>query len=342
MSPQPDVAVTLPLDQLAPDAQLAYARAAQERGYSACWLAEGANMDSFTLAGALAGATDLPIGTAIVPIYNRTPMVLSMSAAAASHLSGGRFTLGLGVSSEPIVSGWNGLAMERPLQRMRETVHVVRRLLDGERVTFEGETLNVTGARLLAPPAQRVPIYLAALNRRMLRLAGEIADGVIVNLLAPRQIPLLLAPLREGARAAGRDPDEIDVVLRLPLLVGAGVEERRAGARAHFGPYVAAPGYNRFFRSIGFEADAIAVQEAYARRDRDAVQAAIGDELADALVAGGTPAQCRERVAEYGRRGVRTVIAFPIDDSAQGCWTALDALAPRPVGQSHEPVGGRA
>jgi probable F420-dependent oxidoreductase len=324
----PDMAFTLPLDALPATQQLEYARLAETLGYTGCWLLEGANFDSFSLAGALARTVSLPIGTAIVPIYNRTPMLLAMSAASLSHLTGGKFTLGLGSSSEPIISGWNGLPLERPLQRMRETLGVVRRLLDGERVSFEGETLRIRNAALLAPPYNHVPIYLGALNQRMLRLAGEIADGVVINLLAPEQVPLLLDPLFDGALAAGRDPEQIDVVLRLPVLVGVSLDERRARARGHFGPYVAASGYNKFFRSIGFEREANAVREAYERRDRRAVEAAITDELADALVTGGDVERCRARILDYGRYGVRTVVIYPLVQSEADCRAALLELAP--------------
>jgi probable F420-dependent oxidoreductase len=338
----PDVAFTLPLDALPPAQQLDYARHAESLGYAACWLLEGANFDSFSLAGALARTISLPIGTAVVPIYNRTPMLLAMSAAALSHMTDGRFILGLGSSSEPIISGWNGLPLERPLQRMRETVEIVRRLLCGERVTFEGETLRIRGAALLAPPNRRVPIYLGALNRRMLRLAGEVADGLVINLLAPEQVPLLLDPLYDGAAAAGRDPEQIDVVLRLPLLVDAGLDERRAQARAHFGPYVAATGYNRFFRSIGFEREANAVREAYERRDRRAVEAAITDELADALITGGAIEACRSRIRDYGRYGVKTVVIYPLVENADDCLSALEQLAPSRACSDVSDQGSRA
>jgi len=170
------------------------------------WLAETSGPDSFALGGAIAAATSrVTLGTAIVPAYNRTPAVLAMSAATLADLSQGRFVLGLGSSSHAIIEDWNGLPFELPLTRLRETVTVVREALAGGKTGFQGKTLRSRGFRLGNPPARPVPIYLAALREKMLALAGEIGDGVIVNLFPVTALPKMLAAYREGAAAAGRD-----------------------------------------------------------------------------------------------------------------------------------------
>jgi alkanesulfonate monooxygenase SsuD/methylene tetrahydromethanopterin reductase-like flavin-dependent oxidoreductase (luciferase family) len=215
---------------------------------------------------------------------------------------------------------------------MRETALVVRRLLAGEKVTFTGETLHIENARLDAPPAKPPPIYMAALNKKMLRLAGEVADGVILNLFGPEHLSTVLEEVAAGAESAQRDLSDIEVVIRLQVAVNASPESGRALARAAFGPYIAASGYNTFYRWIGFEREAEAVAEAMQQGRREEVKAAISDELADALVVHGSPADCHHRFGEYLQRGADTIVTMPLATSAEGCWETLSALAPRSMG----------
>jgi probable F420-dependent oxidoreductase len=324
-----DLGFTLPLIPLPPSDQLTYAQAAESLGYSSCWLGEGANFDSFSLGGAIAARTSLQLATSIVPIYNRTPMILAMSAAALAHMTESRFILGLGSSTPNMMSGWNGVPLERPLLRMRETISVVRRLLRGEKVTFTGETLHIENARLDAPPRNPPPIYIAALNKKMLRLAGEVADGVILNLLGPQHLPLLLAEVAAGAEVAGRDRTEIDVVVRLQIVADVSREEAHARARSTFGPYIAAPGYNTFYRWIGYDEEAKAVAEAMRSGRRSDVEKVITDDLADALVVYGSVTDCRRRFDEYRTAGADKVVTIPLAKSRDECWRTLCALAPR-------------
>ena len=155
------LAITLPVPFLSARESLELGvRAEREWGYDAIWLAETNGPDSFTLAGALAAATSrLTLGTAIVPVYNRSPAVLAMSAGSLAQLSGGRFVLGLGSSSHAIIEGWNGLAFERPLGQVREAVAIVRQALAGQKTDFGGELLRSAGLRLGLLP--HPPIFLS-------------------------------------------------------------------------------------------------------------------------------------------------------------------------------------
>jgi probable F420-dependent oxidoreductase len=320
---------TLPLPQLRPSDQVAYAEAAESLGYASCWLGEGANYDSFTLGGAVAARTSLHLATSIVPVYNRTPFVLAMSAAALAHMTSSRFILGIGSSTQYMMGSWNGVPVERPLLRMRETVHVLRGLLRGEKVTFAGETLRIENARLDVPPPQPPPIYIAALNKKMLRLAGEVADGVILNLLGPEHLPLLLAEIGVGAEDAGRQRSDVEIVIRLQVAPDVPCQEARTRARSTFGPYIAASGYNTFYRWIGYSADAEAVMEALRAGRRDDVQNAISDDLADALVVYGSVAECHRRFDEYRAAGADAITIIPLATSREECWRTLVSLAPR-------------
>ena len=240
------LAISLPLPFLTSRDCVALAQKAEsEWGYDAIWLAETAGPDAFALAGALAQATRrATIGTAVVPVYTRTPAVLAMGASTVAQLSGDRFILGIGSSSHAIVEEWNGLAFDRPLLRVRETVAALRQALAGERTDFVGETVRSRGLRLGSVPARPVPIYVGALREKMLALAGEVADGLCVNLFPVSALPKMLAANRTGAQRAARDASRDEVVCRFQVTVTDDLPAARNLARLAFSAYIAAPVYN--------------------------------------------------------------------------------------------------
>lgn len=324
------VAITLPAPFLSARECVELARRAeQEWGYDAIWLAETNGPDSFTLAGAIAAATSrITIGTAIVPVYNRTPAVLAMSAASLAEISEGRFVLGLGSSSHAIVEGWNGIPFELPLTRVRETVAVLRQALAGKKTDYQGRTLRSRGFRLGSVPQQPPPIYLAGLREKMLELAGEIGEGLIVNLFPVTALPRILAAYRRGAAAAGRDGGGDEVVCRFQVGVTEDVEAARGLVRMIFGAYVAQPVYNRFFAWCGFEDEARAVAEAFSRGDRAASTTALSDDLVDRVTILGPAGRCREQLAEFVAAGVTTSVISPLATDARGVAATFEAFAP--------------
>jgi probable F420-dependent oxidoreductase len=328
------LAISLPLPFFPPRACVELARTAErEWGYDAIWLAETNGPDSMSLAGALALATErATLGTAIVPVYNRTPAVLAMTAATLAGLSGDRFVLGLGSSSHAIVQDWNGVPFERPLLRVRETVAVVRQALAGGKTGFAGETVRSRGLRLGFAPKRPVPIYLAALRERMLELAGEIGDGLIVNLFPVTAMPRILAAFRRGAARAGRDASRAEVVCRFQVAVTDDVAAARNLIRLAFAGYVAQPVYNAYFRWCGFEAEAAAVAEAFARGDRAASSAAMTDAMIDRIAILGPAARCREQIAGFVAAGVTTPVISPLATDAAGVRAVLEAFAPARLG----------
>jgi probable F420-dependent oxidoreductase len=324
------LAISLPLPFLGPRACVELARTAErEWGYDAIWLAETNGPDSASLAGALAVATErATLGTAIVPVQTRTPALLAMTAATLAGLAPGRFVLGLGSSSHAIVEGWHGLPFEQPLARVRETVAIVRAALAGEKTDFAGRTVRSRGLRLGYVPERPVPIYLAALRERMLELAGEIGDGLVVNLFPVTAMPRILAAWRRGAARAGRDASGGEVVCRFQVAVTDDVPAARRLIRLAFAGYIAQPVYNAYFRWCGFEAEAAAVAEAFARGDRAASAAAMTDALIDRIAILGTADRCREQIAGFVAAGVTTPVIAPIATDAAGVRAVLEAFAP--------------
>jgi probable F420-dependent oxidoreductase len=324
------LAITLPCPGLsARDCVELAVKAEQEWGYEAIWMAEVSGPDSFSLAGAIAQSTSrVEIGTAIVPIYNRTPAVLAMSAATLADLSEGRFRLGLGTSSHAITEQWNGVPLEKPLARTRETVTILRQALAGGKTDFEGDTLRSKGFRLGVRTKEPVPVYLAALREKMLGLAGELGDGLILNLFPLDALPKILSTWRTGGERVGRDVSGSEVVCRHQVGLGADLDAMRNVVRMAFGGYVAQPVYNAYFRWCGFEKEARAVAEAFAARDRAATMAAMTDDLVDRIAILGDEDACREQLAGFVAGGITTPVLAPLAADREGIERIYATLAP--------------
>jgi probable F420-dependent oxidoreductase len=302
------------------------AGAARACGYEEIWLAEVNGGDAYAIAGALAvGVPGMRIGTAVVPAQTRTPLVHAMAALSLSQLTAGNFILGIGLSSPNIVRDWGGQPYDRPLERLREHIQVLRKMLAGEKVEFDGETLSVKRFRIGGSANGEVPIYLGALNEGSLRMTGELCDGVVLNMVPERALPQILGAVRAGAEAAGRDPAQIEVVSRLHVMLTDDAAMGRNLVRGVFGAYAATPGYNRCFEWIGFREEARQIRESFAKGDRKAVAAAVTDELCDAMAVVGNAETVRARIRAYAEQGVDVCVVNPIADpaSARGVIEAL-------------------
>src|SRR3989442_2356119 len=198
---------------------------AEALGFDSVWVPEAWGTDAISLLGALAARTQrIRLGTGIVNVFSRTPALLGQTAATLDLISNGRFILGLGTSGHQVVSGWHGMRFDRPLQRMRETVEIVRRVLRQERLRFDGEIFTLDqGLKLLARPVRpTVPIFLATLTPAGLRLTGEVADGWVPTLFSPDPLDLFRPQLEAGGPPPrpAPDPPRIAPLLSVPLHAG--------------------------------------------------------------------------------------------------------------------------
>src|SRR5579884_3793893 len=261
-------------------------RLAESLGYETVYVTHIAGRESLTVLTAYALATStIRVGTGVVPIYTRTPATMAQTAATLDELSHGRLTLGLGVSHRPVVEGWHGQTIDKPVAEMREYASIVRAILRGERPP-QGEKWR-TGFQLAGvPAAPRLPIYIAGLSPAMLRLAGEIADGVVLWLCNPRYIEQVVVPeIAAGREKAGKSLEGFDVVAAVP---GAATQDREgayAAMRKDLIPYFGLPFYRAMIERTGF-GDEIAAYDA-AAGDLEAMQAAISDRFLDELTAVG-------------------------------------------------------
>jgi len=306
--------LTLPLGGNAAGA-VEMARTARAQGVEEIWLAEVNGGDAYAVAGALAaGVPGMRLGTAVVPAQTRTAMVHAMAAMSLSQLTNGNFVLGIGLSSPNIVRDWGGQPWGQPLARMREHVEVLRKALASERVDHDGKTMKLKRFKLGGPVVGKVPIYLGALNEQMLRLTGELCDGVILNMVPEHALPQILGAVRAGAEAAGRDPGALEVVSRLHVVMVEDAALGRNLVRNVFGAYAATPGYNRCFKWIGFQQEAREIRERYAKGDRGGVASAVSDALCDAMAVVGNAETVRRRVRAYAEQGVDVCVINPIAD----------------------------
>jgi probable F420-dependent oxidoreductase len=280
-------------------------RRAEAAGYDDLWTGETNGSDGFTpLALAATWTERMRLGTGVVNPFTRGPAVLAQHAASLADASGGRFVLGLGSSSDVIVERWNQRTFEKPLSRVRETVPVLREILAGGR--------GPGGFRLETPPAEPVPIVIAALRDRMLRLGGELGDGTFVNFLPLSATEHVVERIREGADG----PTEI--VCRFFCVPGEGLDV----ARFMFAAYGTVPVYEAFFRGLGW-GDAIdPMVEAWRAGDRKLALERVPEELIREIFILGDPDAMKERLHAFADRGITTLVLTPIGADL------IDELAP--------------
>lgn len=306
--------LTLPVPGLPiADTTVPLARLAEELGFTDIWSAEVDGTDGLSTLAAIAVTTEtLRLGTAILPVFSRPPALYAMSAANLQALSRGRFVLGLGTSTSIVIGRWMGIPFEKPLTRTRETVAILREALAGKKVSFEGETVTAQGFRLTADPGAAVPIYIAALGPKMLRLAGEIADGVILYLFTPNGVRDAVAQVHEGARAAGREPEQIDVVIRIPVAVDEDEEFLLFMMRRMTAAYAMVDVYNASVTRQGFGEEARLLSELWRAGDRDGAAQAVTEEMLEQFYIFGDRDRCVTKIQAFREAGVKTPVIMPV------------------------------
>jgi probable F420-dependent oxidoreductase len=309
------IAVTLPGGPKVQDT-VDRVRWAEANGYDDAWFGDGGAPDALTTTAAIAHHTQrLRLGVAVTPVFTRTPAVLAATANALGQILPGRFVMGLGASSQNMMDGWHGVPLEKPVTRVKETAIMVKSMLAGEKSNFDLETLRSHGyvqGKLDVP----VPVYMAALRSGMIETAAEFSDGVIFNLWPKRALPKMIEHVRIGARRAGKDPAQVEVVNRHMVLVTDDKDSARARFRAAFAPYYATPVYNNFLAWAGYEEAAAVIRQGWLEKDRGKTTGAISDEMVDEIAIIGGEEECRERLKWCAETGIHTHIIAPLGGAA--------------------------
>jgi probable F420-dependent oxidoreductase len=308
MMPNAPLGVTFAsLMPLGPPLAVATARRAEELGYRSFWTAETTGPEAFSiLTAAAAAAPSLDLGTGVLALQLRTPPLAAMSAATLQALHPEReVVLGIGISSPVVTERWHGVPYgDRPLDRVREYVTLVRACLSGERVDFDGDFWTVKGFRLGLRLGERRPrIVIGALGPAMLRLAGEVADGVLLNYLPASHVPWSVEQVRAGGDAT------------IYAYVHAGVCDREGAltaARRDLFSYAVVDAYADSFTRAGY-GDAVAeVRDRHLAGDRDGAVAAVSDDMVDGISILGDAQRVRTGVQAYVDAGVEVPVLMPL------------------------------
>jgi probable F420-dependent oxidoreductase len=311
--------ITIPLDGVTLPEHKEWFHRLADLGYTDVWTSEVDGADGFTpLVLAAAWEQRLNLGVAVAPVFTRGAGLMAMSIAALAEAAGGRFTMGLGASSEPVVQRWNGVKYDKPYARTRDVLRFVKRALDGEKIDEVFETFEVHGFKLSRPVTERPPILLGALRPGMLRLAGNEADGAILNWLAATDVAQCRVEVGEDKA----------IVARLFVIPTDDADTARFIGRRMISSYLTVHAYAEFHRWLGRTEVLQPMWDAWAAGERKLANELIPDSVVDELIVHGSYAQCREHVQQFVDAGVQVptlaIVPFGLDLKA-----VVEGLAPR-------------
>jgi F420-dependent oxidoreductase-like protein len=302
---------------------------AEKLGYDSVWTAEAWGADAVTpLAWIAAHTTRIRLGTGIMQLPGRSPANTAMTAMTLDALSGGRFILGLGTSGPQVVEGWHGVPFDKPLTWLREYISIVRQILAREKpLEFSGTRYQIpyrgAGATGLGKPLKSIlhgrkdlPIYTGSMAPKSQALAAEIADGLLLTCMHPERFEVIERNLQEGFAKAGggKSLATFDVAPTVAVIVGQDLDACRAPLKMSLALYIGGMGardknfYNDYIRKVGFEAEAVRIQELFLDGKRAEAIAAVPDALVDALHLVGPPARIRDRFAVWKQSKVGTLL----------------------------------
>jgi len=313
-------------------AQIGRAAWAEDNGFDSLWIPDGlGRMDAFTMAAGIAPQTrDIRLCLGIVPVFTRPAAVIATSAMTMTHLAPGRFVLGLGASSHTMVESWYGTPFTKPLTRVRETTELVRMVLAGERTNFTGKTIQSHNFRLGMAPQSQVPIHLAALRPKMLELAGEIADGVILNLVPLELLPRMLEHIDTGAKRSGRRVEDLEIAVYLYAFATDDVQAAQRDMAGIAAGYFSTPVYSDFLKWMGYSREAELILEGFKQRDRSKTLGAFTPEVLHKLAIIGDAQHCWDGLKAYSDAGASVAVVAAAASDPVAYENTLNTLA-RPV-----------
>lgn len=309
--------------------QVEYAVEAERLGVDSVWSAEAWGMDAATTLGFLAARTSrIALGSGIMQVSARTPAMTAMTALTLAAISNDRFRLGLGASGPQVVEGLHGQSFAAPVTRMRETIEIVRKAFAGEKLAFSGKQFELPrpggegkALRLSQPANPNIPIYLATLSPRALRLTGELADGWLGTSFIPSQAGAHLDHIAAGAAKAGRSLADIDIGASATVAFTDDPARVFAAMKPQVAFTLGAMGspktnfYNAAFRRAGFEDVATEVQRLWVEGKRAEAVDRVPDEMVQAANVIGDEAMVRQRLQVYRDAGVNTLLVAPAGKS---------------------------
>ena len=310
------------------------AQAAENLGYEAIFIAESWGRDVFTLLTLLALNTKrIKLGTGIASIWARSPTMTAQTAASLDSMSNGRFILGLGTGNPAVVQDWHGQEFKRPLRRTREYADVVRMVLNGQRLDYQGQIFKFGGTfePVYKGPRNHIPMYIAAIGPKLIELAGEIADGWVPVYAVIPKFHVLKRHLDLGAQRVGRNPSDIDIALSIVTCIDDDEEWGRLQFRERMALRIGGMGdrYHNLMCRFDLKEHADRIRAAWTEGDHKAATALVTDEMVDQMTIVGKPELCRQRLEACYTAGITMPILSFLDHlPLKVVYRSLEALAP--------------
>jgi len=316
------------------DALVEQAQLGEELGYDTAWLPETWGRDAVTTLTSIAhGTEEIDIGTSIMPVYSRSPALIGQTATTLQEVSEGRFRLGLGPSGPIVIENWHGVDFGNPLRRTRETVDVVKQVMAGDEVSYDGEYFDLDGFRLRCDPPDPVPpVETAGMGPKAVELAGRFADGWHAILFTRDGLRDRIEDFDRGSEMGDRDRSEQRVDLSLTCCALEDGETAKQLVKQHSAFYIGGMGtyYRDNLARQGHEDVADAVYDNWQDGNREAAMAALSDDLLEQLAVWGTPEEAREQFERFtdidGADAVS--VSFPRGANIDQIESTVRALAP--------------
>jgi len=277
------------------------------------WIPETWGMENFSMLSLVSKENNYSkIGSSIINIYSRSPSLIAMGAATVDTISNKRLVLGLGTSSQPLVEDFHGDKFERPLNRMKEYVEIIRLILSGKMINYSGKIFSLKNFSLLIkPPRNTIPIYLAAVNQRMVELSWKIADGVIFYLRPKSEIKSTLSKMQSQKK--------IDASLQIITCVHSDSEKAMIRAKKTLAFYVSVGKiYREFLASNGFKNETKNIFEEYEKNGLKNNHELVPESMVNELCIAGTPDECKNQLKQFRNTGIDLpIIQFNPTDNVQ-------------------------
>lgn len=308
-----------------------FIKVSEASGWGGAWITEINGVDGVTAASTTANTLNHGrTGSAILPMQTRDPLLMAMTAASLDQIAKGGFVLGLGTSTKIIIEDWHATPWGSPIALTRDYLALVRRFLSGERVTTEKGRWIYNRAQLGMKPRRQIPIYLAALNDQMLQLAGEIADGVILNFVTPADVEHARRMVALGASRSGRSLDDFELMIFFRASVTNDYDSVRERYQRELFTYIMSPVYQKMFDRENYGEDCKNIEALWRAKEREQALNSIPEALIRDRVLIGSSEEISERLATYRNVGLNTAlvtpVAIPSEDFAEDTTRIIRAL----------------
>jgi 5,10-methylenetetrahydromethanopterin reductase len=288
----------------------------QQESVDSLWVPESWGRESFSTLGAISQITKkVRLGTSIVSIYSRTPATVAMAATSLDTLSDNRLIIGLGASTAAIVENWHGVQFDRPASRMKEYIECLRLMIEGDKVKYDGKFFKINNFRILHQPQRtHIPIFMAAVNKKMISMASELADGILLYLRPLEELKRTAVELKQATKQRG-----FEIACSFICAVSnKDPEKARDRAATTLAFYVAVGKYySKFLADNGFKIEVDEITSEFRNAGAESAAKFVSDRMLSSLVICGTSEECRESLSKFLSTGITLpILQFnPVGDS---------------------------